>query len=274
MSYSASHQSNGLSCRQSAGAGSVDYYSYAYIDKPIVNAFILESGTVTSFSDPVTPNNLQAWFNASKQLGCGDASVGAEKSIACMRNQTTQSLLGAIAIANPLQAILGNFGPTADNKVVFSDYKARAAKGQFIKRPYFAGNNNYEAGLFRLFGSISGFNITDIEWCLFNLEIFTCPAARAVAARALAGVPTYRYRYFGEFANMRLTANPNSGAWHGSEIPVVWGTSNDASGVANTDIETGTSNYLQGAWAAFAKDPERAFANAPYSYPRFDPLGK
>jgi hypothetical protein len=72
----------------------------------------------------VTPNNLQAWFSASKQLGCGDASVGTEKSIACMRNQTTQSLLGAIAVANPLQAVLGNFGPSADNKVVFSDYKA------------------------------------------------------------------------------------------------------------------------------------------------------
>jgi hypothetical protein len=69
-----------------------------------------------------------------------------------MRKQSTQSLLGAIAISNPLKAILGNFGPSVDNKVVFSDYVTRAAKGQFIKRPYFVGNNNYEAGLFRLFG--------------------------------------------------------------------------------------------------------------------------
>jgi carboxylesterase type B len=191
-----------------------------------------------------------------------------------MRNQTTQSLLGAIAVANPLQAVLGNFGPSADNKVVFSDYKARAAEGRFIKRPYFTGNNNYEAGLFRVFGSISGLNITDIEWCLFNLEIFTCPAARAAAARALAGVPTYRYRYYGDFANMKLTTNPDSGAWHGSEIPVVWGTSADASGAANSDAETSVSNYLQGAWAAFAKDPESAFSKAPYKYPRFDALGR
>jgi hypothetical protein len=166
---------------------------------------------------------------------------------------------------------LGNFGPTVDNTVVFSDYDSRAASGQFIKKPYFTGNNNYEAGLFRVLASAAGETISDVDWCLFNLETFTCPAAKAAKARAAASVPTYRYRYFGEFPNMRLTTHPNSGAWHGSEIDVVWGTSVDATGVANTAAETSISNYLQGAWAAFAKDPVHAFTKAPYSFPKYNP---
>jgi hypothetical protein len=182
-------------------------------------------------------------------------------------------VLAAIVVADPLKAVLGNFGPTVDNTVVFPNYDSRASNGQFIKKPYFTGNNNYEAGLFRVLASAAGASVSDVDWCLFNLETFTCPAAKAANARAVASVPTYRYRYFGEFPNMRLTAHPNSGAWHGSEIDVIWGTSVDATGVANTAAETSISNYLQGAWAAFAKDPVNAFTKAPYSFPKYNANG-
>jgi carboxylesterase type B len=237
-----------------------------------VNAFIPESGTATSFINPPLPDNTQAWFNASQKLGCGGSSVGVEQSLACVRTKSTSDILTAIAVANPLQAVLGNFGPTSDNKVVFSDYNNRASSGQFIKRPYFTGSNNYEAGLFRILAAAGGINISDVDWCLFNLERFTCPAAKAANARAVASVPSYRYRYYGEFPNLRLTVNPNSGAWHGSEVPIVWGTAVDASGIANTAAEDSISTYLQGAWAAFAKDPTNAFTKAPYSFPKFNAL--
>jgi cholinesterase len=257
---------------QSAGGGSVDYYSYAYTHDPIVNAFIPESGSATTFGSS-SGNNTAAWFNASKQLGCGDANVGVDKSVDCMRNQTVKDILAATYISNPLTAILGNFGPTPDNKVVFSDYSLRQATGQFIKRPYFTGNNNYEAGLFRIFGLAANASISDIEWCLFNLASFTCPAARAAHVRALAGVPTYRYRYFGQFPNLRLTTHPDSGAWHGSEILVVWGTAEDASAASNTAAEVSIGSYLQRAWATFAKDPHFGFSKSPYIFPRFNALG-
>jgi cholinesterase len=189
-----------------------------------------------------------------------------------MRNQSVKNILAATFIPNPLQSILGNFGPTPDNKVVFSDYTLRQLTGNFIKRPYFTGNNDYEAGLFRIFALAANTTISDLEWCLFDLASFTCPAAHAANVRALARVPTYRYRYFGEFSNLKLTTHPNSRAWHGSEILPIWGTAEDASAVRNTPTETLISDYLQGVWAAFAKNPNSAFSKLPYLFPRINEL--
>lgn len=258
---------------QSAGAASVDFYTYAWTEDPIANAFIAESGTSTAFTNPTPLNNTAAWFNASTQLRCGGESVGVEQSIACVRTKNFTDVLAATAVSSPLQAVLGEFGPTVDEQVVFSDYDVRGPAGDFIQRPYFIGNNNYEAGVFRILATVGGVNISDIEWCLFDLVIFTCPVGQAASYRALR-VPTYRYRYYADFPNLRLTLNPPSGPYHGSEIAVVWGTAEQASGVADTAPEQSISNFLQGAWASFAKNPETALASAPYRFPQYNQLSR
>jgi cholinesterase len=259
---------------ESAGAASVDLYTYAYQHDPIVHAMISQSGTATAFFEPPPKNNSASWYSASKALGCGDASVGAEASLECMRQVPTNALLNATTVDNPLKAVLGNFGPTQDGKVVFSNYDDLARKGEFIQKPYLIGNNNYESGLFWLFAAAANRTFTDLEWCLFNADLFTCPTAKAAAFRHSHGVTTYRYRYYGEFYNLRLTSNPNSGTWHGSEIPIIFQAAEDASGVPNTPEENSIGDYMQKAWADFAKEPEFAFKGAPYFYPEYDPLGK
>jgi cholinesterase len=183
------------------------------------------------------------------------------------------SILTATTVSDPLKAVLGNFGPTTDNKVVFSNYDERAERGDFIQKPYLVGNNDYEAGLFWLFAVAAQRNFTDTEWCLFNADIFTCPTAKAAAFRQQNGVKTYRYRYYGEFLNLRITNAPNSGPWHGSEIPVIFQGAEGASGVANTPEENAISTYMQKAWADFAKYPDFAFDLPPYQYPEYDPAG-
>jgi cholinesterase len=248
----------------------VDYYTYAWTDDPIVQSTIAESGAATSFSDPAPPNNTDAWYNATELLGCGDSSVDLSTTVECMRTKSFEAILNATRVDNPIKAVLGNFGPTADEQVVFSDYDALGSAGQFIRKPYLIGNNNYEAGLFKLQAIIAGASFPNTAWCLFNSDVFTCPVSAAAGYRAQYNVPTYRYRYFGEFPNLRLTVDPNSGAWHGSEIPIIFGTAPDASGEPNTLAETSISYYLQGAWAAFAKDPENAFTDFPYWYPTYD----
>lgn len=262
------------SCRQSAGGASVDLYSYAYKNDPIVSALIEQSGTATSFFSPPPPNNTVAWYNASVILGCGDASAGAEAVLACIRTKSANELLNATNVEDPIQSVLGNFGPTSDGKVVFSDYDERADRGDFIQKPLLVGNNDNEAGLFRLLAFAANRTFTDLEWCLFNADVFTCPAAKTARERVSTGVDTYRYRYFGDFYNLRLTTKPSSGAWHGSELPILFQSAEDSSGAPNTPEETAISDYMQGAWAAFAKDPKRAFSKAPYGLPEYNPLSK
>ena len=254
---------------QSAGAASVDYYSYAWVDDPIVAGFIPESGTVTSFNNPVPSNNTAAWFNVTENLGCGGASAGIAATVACARTKTFQDILNAIPVQEGLASVLGEFGPTVDNKTVFSNYTELAAAGDFIKKPYFTGNNDYEAGLFKILAP----GISDLGWAIFNLVTFTCPEADAAAARVAQGVPTWRYRYFGDFPNLRLTIDPDSGAYHGAEIPIVWETAPQVSGEANTPAETSISALLHGAWAAFAKSPDMGLSSAPYNWPNYSPLG-
>jgi cholinesterase len=260
--------------RQSAGGASVDLYAYAYQDDPIVHAMISQSGTATAFFSPPPKNNSVAWFNASVALGCGDESVGAEASLECVRKAPLDRILNVTTVSDPLKSVLGNFGPTSDGEVVFSDYDNRARRGDFIQKPYLVGNNDYEAGLFWLFAIAAGRTFSDLEWCLFNADIFTCPVAKAAAFRHQNGVKTYRYRYYGDFYNLRLTTSPASGAWHGAEIPIIFQAAEQASGVPNTPEEEAISNYMQKAWADFAKKPYSAFDGAPYNYPEYDPAGK
>ncbi|KAG6988945.1 hypothetical protein G7Y79_00067g095600 [Physcia stellaris] len=250
---------------QSAGAASIDYYSFAWTSDPIVNGFIAESGVATSFSKPAPPDNRNTWYSLSEALGCGGASAGPLVTLDCVRDKSMQQILAATAT-------LPSFLPTADNKLVFSDYASLGRAGRFIRKPMLLGNNDYEAGIIKVIFGAQGRTMPLQQWATLNLQTFTCPVANAALYRAMNNVPVWRYRYYGEFPNLRLTANPSSGAWHGSEIANVFGTAQLA-GLPNTPEENYISRYMMQAWAAFAKYPTSALAQPPFSWPHYDPRG-
>jgi hypothetical protein len=104
----------------------VDIYSYAWTEDPIINSFIPESGA-TGILTAGDPTAVTHWFNVSQALGCG---MSAAQSVACVRNQTMQAVLNAVA------AVGASFVPVVDNVTIFSDYAARGAAGKFVKRVY------------------------------------------------------------------------------------------------------------------------------------------
>jgi len=247
---------------QSAGGASVDYYSYAWASNPIVAGFIEMSGTATSFLSysGSTTNNTAQWYNATEKLGCGGPEAGINKTVACARTKSFQDVLKASST--------GMFAATIDEKVIFSDYPGRASAGLFTKKPYLIGNTDYEAGIFKI-----GLDLPDAQWDIANLISFTCPAANAAKARAANSVPVWRYRWFGEFPNTRLTLNPSSGAWHGGDLPIVFGTAESVTQTPNTPAEVAITKYFKGAWAAFAKNPSKGLSAAPYNWPTYNPQG-
>ncbi|KAF2401250.1 alpha/beta-hydrolase [Trichodelitschia bisporula] len=256
---------------QSAGGASVDYYTFAHASDPIAAGAIAQSGTAVSFtSTPAPSNNTAAWYNASATLGCGGPGTPLTQSVACVRGKSTTDLLSAIVVNDPIASVLGNFGPTTDGVSVFADYATRGQAGKFAKIPLLIGNNDYEAGLFRLLALGAGRSFPDAAWCLFNADIYTCPASTSASWRARNGVPVWRYRYYGEFPNTRLTWKPNSGPWHGAEIPVVFGTEEGSSaGVPDTPAEVEIGKYLQSLWAGFAKDPKGALSGQQFKLPKY-----
>jgi acetylcholinesterase len=72
---------------------------------------------------------------------------------------------------------------------------------------------------------------------------------------ATAGIPAWRYLFNATFPNTQPAAalGVNLGAYHSSEIPIVFGTFPQAGATAQ---EVELSKFVRGAWSAFAKNPE------------------
>ncbi|KAN0106041.1 alpha/beta-hydrolase [Hyaloscypha variabilis] len=241
---------------QSAGAEAIDFYSYAWTADPIVSGMIMQSGT-TSLGGAF-PRELAAvyWYNVTSTLGCGDSTSNTTLVLECMRRQPTEAIQKAI----PLRNVAGGsaaFWPTVDETVVFSNYPTLAAEGKFIKVPLLIGNTDNEAGFFKAIGTVFGLYEPEEFWNNYNLDQFVCPSAARANASSAANLPTWRYRYFGSFPDLQIQTNPDSGAYHASELPLLFD-SLPPSGVPgippSTNVEILWGNYMRSAWAEFARD--------------------
>ncbi|KAH6724238.1 Alpha/Beta hydrolase protein [Leptodontidium sp. MPI-SDFR-AT-0119] len=246
---------------QSAGAASVDIYSYAWNSDPIAAGFIPESGNVIGWGLPNSKEfGAAAWYNVSTTLGCGNASSDSTAVLECMRKQNYTKILDSIPAASGTAGILGYFGPTEDDVVVFSNYSSRTP----AKVPMLIGNNNYEGGLFRTEFALNGLFYPDKFWDAFNLQEFTCPTGIRANLSVAAGNPTWRYRYMGVFPNLAVSSE--AGTWHAAELPMLFNTVPNSPPATTAQISIG--NYMRGAWAAFAKDPKEGLTK--YGWPVYN----
>lgn len=265
---------------QSAGGASVDYWAYAYKKDPIVAGIISHSGTALSFI-PNTPEYSRSIYdNVTTTLGCANTNTTEEDTLSCLRNNTVAEILAAARNVPALPTLAlaqATFHPTVDNTTVFADYAHLGKSGAFAKIPYLAGNNDYEAGTYRVSAFNANITLSAAQWDLFNERAFTCPTKYATDFRVAHGVPTWRYRYTGDYENLRLYDSwgeyPGSGAYHGAELSELFGTAQNVSGEASSAEQERFSRYMQGAWAAFARDPWRGLTGE-YGWPGYDASGE
>ncbi|KAJ5256911.1 Carboxylesterase type B [Penicillium angulare] len=257
----------------SAGGTSVDLYSYAWADDPLVSGLISHSGTALSYL-PSTPEQAAGvFFQASKLLGCGDDTANSEQVVQCMREQPFEALFNAsnnvpltptVTIPEPV------FHAVVDDVVVFSDYKKRSAEGKFARLPYLVTCNNNEAGFYRATAYSLNITISDAAWDEFNLAAFTCPSGQVVRDRVSHGVPAWQSRYFGDWDNMRLY--PGSGAYHVSDVAMILGNTARISGLPDNQTEIEISRYMASAWVAFASDPYDGLEK--FGWPKYNASGE
>ncbi|KAH9216473.1 carboxylesterase [Leptodontidium sp. 2 PMI_412] len=252
---------------QSAGAGMIDFYSYAYVSDPIANGFVLHSATVNGF--PSLPRNSTeaSWFRIAEAVGCGPRTADHNEITECMRMKTPQEVLAGFSSQDTGIGATPAFGPGVDDLVVFDDYSSRhSALGGYL-----IGNNENEAGLFRQFQ-----NQTDAYWQDFNQRLYTCADAERIAQSVQDGSPSWRYRYFGDFPNLAVSTDPPSGAYHGAELPVLFGTVDEVARnpASSTPDEVAVGDYLRGAWSSFAKDTFRGLLTYGEGWPTYEPTKK
>jgi cholinesterase len=247
---------------ESAGSVSVDLYSYAWNSDPIVTGFITESGSVFSWGLPNAKETQEAaWFNVTEKMNCGDSNSDPDTVLSCMRGQNATEIMGAVTSRDGIQGVLGVFAPTVDDTVVFSDYSKRTS----ASLPLLTGNNDYEVGAF-----VPLLTPVPPSWILddIDLQAFTCPSGIRANASVSAGNPTWRYRYFGVFDD--ISAPEEVGAFHASEIPMIFGLYDPQQPVPSTTGEIDLSDYMQGAWATFAKNPVNGLKTYKDGWPTYD----
>jgi hypothetical protein len=65
---------------------------------------------------------------------------------------------------------------------------------------------------------------------------------------------------------------PDSGAYHGSEIPIIFNTPASGEGIMTDTVpERELMNYTRGAWAAFAKNPVNGLETYQGGWPAYNP---
>lgn len=256
---------------QSAGAVSVDYWTYAYRDDPIISGAITHSGNVFSFPLPDPSTQQDNWETVVDYVGCGNAT----DTFKCMRSASWEDIkAGAATVksgssSSPLRTVPG-FYPKADNELVFTDYLERTDQGNFAKVPILYGNNNNEAGFYAITVYSSGVVPTQAEDNAFNLQSFTCAVAKQVATRREYGVPAWAFRYMGDWNNTRLYNT--SGAYHGTDMHMLFGNSAAVSGLATSEPQRELTTLMQQAFFAFLDNSSTGLSE--FGWPLYDPSAK
>jgi cholinesterase len=174
------------------------------------------SGVANAFGVNTSPQAIEIWTRATAAAGCGVATASQEAALSCMRGKRVETILQVVPTITGGGSFIGPFTPIADDTVVFANNQGRKS----IPVPMLVGNTDNESGYFRMLAAMAGQTLPQVVWDGLNTNIFTCPAAARAASSVQSSNPTWRYRYFGDFPNLRLSTNPTSGAWHGSDVSI------------------------------------------------------
>ncbi|KAJ7448494.1 Alpha/Beta hydrolase protein [Mycena latifolia] len=237
---------------ESAGAIAIDYLNFAFPADPIVQGFIMESGTALFPLATKTSATAQVNFaEVASQLGCG--ALDAVAQVDCLRGVPWEAIEALLAANATL-----SFLPVPDEHIVFANYTARYGTGALARVPAIIGTNQHELNALVQHG-VPGQPVNQSAVDATADGAFLCKAAATAALRQAQGLTTYRFRYDGDFANISPPEFP--GAYHASELPLIFGTAGEFHG-ASTAYEDEVSAKMQDLWLAFARDPEQGLQSA------------
>ncbi|KAK3389752.1 cholinesterase precursor [Podospora didyma] len=255
---------------QSSGGAAVDYWAYAYPQDPIAHGIIAHSGTVFSFLANTKSVQETNWNTVVAAVNCSSTN----DTMSCMRKADWRAIKAAAAAIKAAKSItvlrpIPPFWPTPDDVIIFSpsEYVSMSADGSFARLPILFGNTHNENGYYQVTSFANGIIPTEEQIRDFMLECFTCPVSYQVSARREHGVVSYAYRYFADWDNTRLFNG--SGAYHGVDVHMIFGASEDVSGLLTTAEQRKLTKLMQRAWFAFAKDPVSGLVDE-LGWPRFD----
>ncbi|KAL8792142.1 MAG: hypothetical protein Q9195_005238 [Heterodermia aff. obscurata] len=257
---------------ESDGASSVDRLVMTLPVNPPFRAAIQQSGQASVFAG-LPDNSTLSWLALVAGLDCSSAS----SALACVRSKP------ATLIKSVEEHLILYFEPAIDNVTNPSDPQQARSEHRIANVPLLTGTNSQEGRAYVVGqNNITAFiaanipastelqqaiaaayalgqnglnTVYDVIAQIYTEYFFQCPGAIQANASAAAGYPTWRYYFNASFPDTQLF--PLGGVLHSSEIRIVFGTYSfpPYSTIAVTAQEYALSQYMQGAWAQFAKNP-------------------
>lgn len=251
---------------QSAGGVAADVLDFLYDEEPLVAGFFLQSGAaIRKFAQG--DDALQTNFSfVARHVGCG-GFTGSDQAVAaaeleCMRQVPAALLNNFVGAYGDNKTKPGLwFRPTVDDRVVFRNYTERGLAGRLARVPALISTAaNEQASLAKWNPGLNASNRDHQpnpppRQALLDettLRDFVCVAREAAVVRAAQNLTTYRYQWAGNWTN--LTPYPWLGAYHASDVPMVFGTYDLRGGA--TAGQRRAAERLQDYVFAFLDDPE------------------
>lgn len=218
-----------------------------------------------------------AWRACAGKAAASDAAVAwAAAHLDGVQTPDNLRSLSAEAVNRYAQTTSGmGFGPVIDDHSIVGNIYERMRAGKMEPIPLIIGANSNEAGLmesfrlapttvFDLFGpaieqarmaysvSKNGLSEEDFAKALFRDALFNAPAKIIAGEMSAGGVPVWRYYYDYVLERRR---DRQSGANHGSEIPMVFDTldSLPASRLLVASGDRDMAANMHALWASFAR---------------------
>ncbi|KAF8194029.1 Alpha/Beta hydrolase protein [Mycena galopus ATCC 62051] len=242
---------------QSAGAQSTDVQDFGWYNESIVQGYISDSGAALAMP-ATTVLNGSSFEAVAAFFGCtGDSDTLLE----CFRDAPWQDIEAYLQVyVDTKRSPALSFAAYPDNIRYFANFTERLEQGLVSGKPHIFGNCERDtASTGGAVWPTSDPATTPATNPLGNLSdagngvYFLCGGATEASIRDTLNLTTYRFQYNGNFTN--ISPYGWLGAYHSSELPMIFGTYDDFRGVGS-ELEMETSLMMQDLWLAFAEDPE------------------
>lgn len=233
----------------SAGAQAVDFHNYAYYEDPIARSFFSQSGSCLAFGSGHVSDHSKFTFVA-KKFGCEFEDEPVEE-LTCMQEPAFRDIVDFIGLYHGDQRL--RFGPVTDQRTVFSDYKERYAEGKVSQVPMIYSSAANDGAVLASYNAQHPESGPGQETVNTITQRILCGAAESSRLRHGINLTTYRYQYAGVWPNQ----NPLSwmGAYHSSDLPMLFGTYDVGTGDSVLPMEIETSEKMQDFLLSFLHDP-------------------
>jgi para-nitrobenzyl esterase len=278
---------------ESAGGISTCLHLLSPGSKGLFHRAIIESGACATPNGRTEIEAEAQGADLAKALGCDNADPA--MALACMRGKKPEEVLVALP-TSPFNILTGgaSWSPVIDKLNITDDPRKLLVAGDFAHVPTLLGTNADEGTIFFAFQS----PVTDEASYLAFVDAqspgngkaivehypsatfgspkaaaaaalgdvaFTCPARTTARALAKAGVPAYLYHY----VHVSQGLLSDVGAFHSSEIPMVFGNPTQLLPQSPRDEEMPLFTMMTGYWGRMAEkaDPN---GDGAFAWPKYD----